>query len=133
MAMTASIVIGPASAYINQPVGCALTISNSGSSTVTMNSVQPLVYLTGTTPPYRPACAVSEVLFSPGFPSTVAPSGSLVVNFNVVFFSGSQGLINAGSGTYSIGAICQSNDGSSFAPTPDTLNILNLPFPASQQ
>lgn len=113
--MTATIALSSATCKINQQVMATLTISNSGGSAVSVTGIQPNVLFTGALSSDPAACALGAPAFSPGFSVSVPASGSLKFTFGVVPF------ISTGSGTFSIGAICNSSDGSVFSPTATTL------------
>jgi len=120
MAMTATIASVPASAAkIGQEINYALTISNSGGATVNVNVIDPLVYVTGA-PVGSIACssyAIQNSISGAAGPKVVLPvaaSGSIVVNFTVKIFA---------AGSYSVGAVCYSDDGSVFSPTAATMAI----------
>lgn len=117
MAMTASIALSSATSVKNQQVLATLTISNSAGSAVTVTGIRPTALFTGAPSNDPAACALGMPVFSPGFSVSVPASGSLKFTFGVV------GFISTGTGTFSIGAICNSNDGSVFSPTVTTLTV----------
>lgn len=134
MAMTATISLSPSTVLINQPVNAALTVSNSGGAAVTMTSIVPLVYATGLTAATSAvSCGIGEAPLGPGQVISVPASGSVIFPFSVVFFAPSTGPIGAGNGTFSIGAACQSNDGSNFAPTAATVTVNPIALPTTEQ
>lgn len=119
MAMTATIASVPASASkIGQEVNYALTVSNSGGAIVNVNYVDPLVYITSA-PAASIACASYAVQAvsgnsGPKTVTAVAAGGSTVINFTVKFFV---------AGSFSVGAVCYSDDGSVFSPTAATMTV----------
>lgn len=134
MALSATIAVSPSTVLINQNSVATLTISNSGGANVNVTGVSPQVVFTGA-PNYEinGGVAVSNVPLSAGTNVVVPAGGSLILPFNVVCFSPSTGPIGAGSGTYNVGAVCQTSDGSVFSPTAATLTVNPLPLPVSEQ
>lgn len=136
MAMTATIAVNPSTVNINQNVAVALTVSNSGGSPVNMTGIVPTAFFTGA--PAIDKAAGGAALGQPqlgqsGANVTVPAGGSLVFNWNVVFFAPSTRPVYSGSGgTYDVGAICYSNDGSVFSPTAATVTVNPLPLPDEQ-
>jgi hypothetical protein len=122
MSMSATISI-PSTGTVNQPLVATLTVSNSGSSAVNLTSVAPLAYNTSgslMTPGSSPV-ALGDVPLGPNSLLTVSAGGSLILTFPVIFSAPSNG-------TYSVGAYLQSNDGSSFSPTPATTTVTNFTY-----
>lgn len=115
MAMSATIALSSATCKINQQVLATVTVSNSGGSDVTVTGIRPTILFTNAPTNDPAAAAVGAPAISSGFPVIVPASGTLKVTFGVVPF------ISSGTGTFSIGAICTSNDGSVFSPTATTL------------
>lgn len=130
MAMTATISALPTTVLINQPSNMTLTISNSGGAAVTVVGIQPTAIPTGAT---NASCGIGVPAISSGFNVSVPASGSLVFPFSVVFFAPSTGPIGAGSGTYSVGAVCETSDGSVFSPTAATVTVNPIALPVSEQ
>lgn len=137
MAITATIAVNPSTAYINQNIGVTLTISNSGGSNVNVLGVSPLAYFTGTTAADKNAAGVAlgmPQIGQYGANVVVPASGSLVLNWNVVFFAPStRPVYSGGGGTYDVGAIVYTSDGSVTSPTAATVTVNPLPLPAEQQ
>lgn len=134
--MTATIATNPdATAVVEQPVTCVLTISNSGGSAVHMTSIAPYAFSTGgVTPVTNSAVSFGQVNFGPNANLTVAASGSLVVTFPVTFHAPSSGVLSTTVLTYSVGATCYSDDGSVFVPSVDTITVNNFTtYPTAQQ
>lgn len=123
MAMTATIALVPAStAKIGQEINATLTISNSGGAVVNVTQIDPLVFQTGA-PVGAIACATYATAAISGNSQgkttlPVAASGSITVPFTVKFHAPS-----AASSTYSVGAVCYSDDGSVFSPTVATITV----------
>lgn len=130
MAMTATISALPTTVLINQPSNMTLTISNSGGAAVNVTGIQPTVIPTGAT---FAAAGVGVPAISVGVPVSVPASGSLVFPFSVVFFAPSTGPIGAGNGTYSVGAVCETSDGSVFSPTAATVTVNPIALPSTEQ
>lgn len=120
--MSASLSIAPSTAVLGQPINGQLTITNSDTiNAVSLLTVNVLAYGTSATPatPGSTACAISQVPLGPNAITLINASSSLIVPITVTFFDPSNG-------TYSIGANIASSDGSSFAPTPQTVTINQL-------
>lgn len=134
MAMSATISLSPTTVQVNQQVNATLTVSNSGGSAVNVTSVVPTALFTGA-PTYEDgqAVGVGQVNIGPGSNVSVSAGGSLVIPFSLNFFAPSTGLLSAGSGTFSVGAVINSSDGSIFSPTAATVTVNNITFAASQQ
>jgi len=125
MSMSATIALSSTKVAVNQKLTATLTISNSGATNVSVTSVQPITNYTGG--PQEPVgCALGDVPTGPGYPQIVVASGTLAVPFDVVFFYQSTGVAGGGSGTYDIGALIQTSDGSVFKPTAATATVTNL-------
>lgn len=121
MAMTATISANTATAKVNKEVVLTLTVSNSGGSAINLTNVTPTCIQTGA-PSNDPAPANFGLApLGPGLPISVPASGSLVLKYGVVFFGPGYGT------TYSIGAICNSSDGSVFSPTAATVTVSSYP------
>jgi hypothetical protein len=132
MAMTASITVSPSTYLINQEVNATLTVSNSGSQAVNVINITPTAIVTGGSPPGAVSCALGVAPLGPGQTVQVSPSSSLAFGYSYVFFAPSTGPIGAGDGTYSIGALVSSSDGSNFAPTAAEVTVNPLPLPESE-
>lgn len=132
MAMTATISLNPSTMNIGQQTAATLTISNSGGADVIMTSIEPTCIFTGALPQQTAACALGRCETGPGLNQTVPAGGTLIYTFTVNFFFPSTGIYGTGSGTYSVGANCQSNDGSRFIPTAATITVNPIPLPTSE-
>lgn len=134
MAMTATLVVSPATVIINQAISCSLTVSNSGGAAVNVLSVQPNAIVHGSSPvDYVEASALGVVNLGPGAVVTVPASGSVVYGFSVVFFAPSTGPIGAGTGTFDIGALVSTSDGSNFTPTAQSVTVNPIALPLTEQ
>lgn len=126
--MTASISLNPSSSVvIGQKVNARLVISNSDTiNAVTLLTVTPLAYPTSGSPttPGSTACALGPVPLTANQPNMINAASSLSIPFTVTFFDPSNG-------TYSVTAYINTSDGSSFAPTPATISIAQLPIETS--
>lgn len=134
MALSATIAVSPSSVQINQKATATVTITSTNSSAVTVQGLAPYAQYTGSSAPFATSWA-------PGMPNlqannsaiSIAASGTTTIPFDMVFFQGSEGLLNAGSGTYDVGCQINTSDGSVFHPTAATLVVTNISFPTSQQ
>lgn len=136
MAMSATLATNPdATAVVEQPVVCVLTITNSAASPVRMTSVVPYVLSTGgVAAVINEAVSISPINFGPNANLTVPASSTLVMTFDVRFHAPSSGVLSTTVLTYDVGATCYSDDGSVFKPTVDTITINNFQtFPTAQQ
>jgi len=122
MAMSASITILPATGYVNQPLAATLTVSNSGSSAVNVNSIVGTAIASGASY-YAAPVAIGDAALGPGETISVPASGSLKFNIPFTFF----GTSKTGNQIYNCGANVQTSDGSVFSPTPATALIQPLP------
>lgn len=132
MAMTATISLLPTTVLINQPVNATITVSNSGGSAVTVTSIQLNSEFTGGSIQAN-GVAFGVPNLGPAAATSVAASGSTVFPVSLVFFAPSTGPIGAGTGTFSVGAVIQSSDGSVFSPTAATVTVNPIALPASEQ
>jgi hypothetical protein len=133
MAMTATISLNLSTVLINQPTQATLTISNSSAGSVNVIALAPLVFLTGNSAPYANAVASGEWALGPGVNITVPASGSLSYSAPFVFFAPSTGQYGAGSGTFSIQAVCNTSDGSVFLPTAATVTVNPITLASTEQ
>lgn len=133
MAMSATISVSPDPVLVNQTCTATITVSNSGASAVTVQSIQLHAYLTGASEPTHLPVAYGQPNLLPGATTSVDASGSTVFPVNLTFFAPSTGILSAGSGTFDVTAYIKSSDGSQFSPTADTVTVNYLPFPTSQQ
>lgn len=133
MAMTATISLSLSTVLINQPTNAVLIVSNSGSSAVNVIALAPLVYFTGNSAPYATSVAQGEWALGPGVNITVPASGSLAYSAPFVFFAPSTGQYGAGNGTFSVGAVCQTSDGSIFSPTAATVTVNPITLSSTEQ
>lgn len=133
MAMTATISLSPTTVLINQPTNLVLTISNSSGGAVNVTSIHPYAYYTGSSAPYDPTVNIGVFNIGQGANITVPASGSLSFAAPAVFFAPSTGQYGAGSGTYSVTAICQSSDGSVFSPTAATVTVNPIALSSTEQ
>ena len=131
MAMTATISCSPSAVQINQQVTATITVSNSGSSAVTVQGIRLHAIYHGATEPNPAAVGYGTANLSAGATTSVAASGSTVFPVNLVFFAPSTGVDSTGSGTYDVTAYIQSSDGSYFSPTVTQVKVNNIPLPAS--
>jgi hypothetical protein len=134
MAITATLALSLSTLSINQPVACSLTVSNSGGSAINVLSIEPLAYVTGSSPQQNMgACALGVVDLGPGAVVSIPASGSLSFGFSAVFFAPSTGPIGAGTGTFSVSALIATSDGSNTTPTAQTVTVNPLVLPATEQ
>lgn len=110
-----------ANVVVNQPILAIVTVSNSGGSSVTVTNVKPSGFVTGGTVPNRPPRALGLPNFLPGQNITVAASGSVQFQYNVIFFAPSATSFGDPAGTYSIGCQVSTSDGSVTNTTADAL------------
>jgi len=121
MAMTATIAVSSATAKPNKELVVTLTVSNSGGSAINMQSVLTTCVQTGNAGSIPAAAGFGLAPLGPGQNISVPASGSLILKYGIVFFAPSIGT------TYSIGAICNSADGSVFSPTAATCTVSSYP------
>lgn len=133
MAMSATISVNPSTVLINQQVNVIVTIANSGGSAVSVTSIAPFGFLTGSAIPYHPALNFGAINLGPGVSTSVPASGSLSFPVSLIVFSPSTGQYGGGSGTFSISAICGASDGSVFSPTAATLTVNPIALPLTEQ
>lgn len=133
MAMTATISCSPSTVQIGQKITATITVSNSGSSAVTVTGIQLYANYTGDSLAPHTSVSYGQPNLSAGATTSVAASGSQVFPVDLTFFAPSTGLLSAGSGTFDVGAQIQSSDGSYFHPTATTVTVNNITFPSSQQ
>jgi len=122
MAMTATISLSPSTVQINQQINATITVSNSGGSAVNVTSIQMQSKFTGGSQE-NVGCAFGSPNLGPAAATSVAASGSTVFPVPLVFFAPSTGPIGTGSGTFDVGCIIQSSDGSVFSPTAATVTV----------
>lgn len=133
MAMTATISCAPDPVQIGQKVTATITVSNSGSSSVTVQGIRLYANYTGDSLAPHVSVAYGTANLSAGATTSVAASGSTIFPVDLTFFAPSTGLLSTGSGTYDVGAQINSSDGSVFHPTADTITVNNITFASSQQ
>ena len=133
MSLSATISLTPATAQINQPVIATLVITNSGSSAVSLLSVTPNIIYTGASEPYAAPANLGVVALGPGQVTLIGASGTLTLSFTSNIFAPSTGPLGAGFGTFSIGALCYTSDGSVFAPTAATVFVNPIALAAAEQ
>jgi hypothetical protein len=133
MAMSATISVSPSTVLINQPANAVITISNSGGSAVQVTNIAPFIFFTGSAIPYDPSANIGAINLGPSVNVSVPAAGSLSFPFSMVFFAPSTGPLGTGGGTYSVNAICQSNDGSVFSPTAATITVNPIALPSTEQ
>jgi hypothetical protein len=129
MALTAVLTIDDSTVLINQPVNATVTITSTESSAVTIESVKPYAIFTGATAPMPASVAYGSVNLGPNSAATIAASGTGAFPFQVVFFAGSKGLYNTGSGTYDLSATCETTGGTIVASDTVTVSVSQLTFP----
>lgn len=133
MAMSATISCSPSAVQINQKVNATITVSNSGSSAVTVTGIRLHANYTGGANLGPTSVAYGTPNLSAGATVSVAASGSQVFPVDMVFFAPSTGLLSDGVGTYSVTAYCNGSDGSVFAPTATLVSVDQITFPSTQQ
>jgi hypothetical protein len=133
MAITATISCAPDPVQINQKVTATITVSNSGSSAVTVQGIRLSAQYTGDSAAPHTSVSYGSPNLSAGATTSVAASGSTVFPVDLTFFAPSTGLLSAGVGTYDVTAFIQTSDGSYISPTADTITVNNITFPSSQQ
>ena len=133
MAMSATISVSPSAVQINQKVTATITVSNSGSSAVTVEGIRLYANYTGGSSAPHTSVAYGQPNLSAGATVSVAASGSTVFPVDLVFFAPSTGLLSDGSGTFDVSAQIDSDDGSVFHPTAALVSVDQITFPDSQQ
>jgi len=134
MAITATISVSPSAVQINQKVTCTVTVSNSGSSAVTVVGLRPYANFTGDAKDASTSVAYGTPNLSAGATTSVAASGSTVFPVDVTFFAPSTGILSNTGGTYDMNAFVQTSDGSYVSCTSAALVSVNqITFPTSQQ
>ncbi len=124
MAITASIALNSASITVGQVLNATLTVSNSSNAAVNVNQILPKVNQTGNPVPMDgSSVAYGDVPLSQGFNNVIPASGSANFLISYSIYSPSTGSSDAGSGTYDVGALVLSNDGSAISPTPATVTV----------
>lgn len=133
-ALSASVAFVSNVAQINQPMFANVSISNTGASAVNILSFKPTASATGVVG-YSPIPAAFSVYNLGPNASIALPANSTTsIPFQVVFFAPSTGILSNSGGTYSVGALISTSDGSVFAPGAAALATVNaLPYPAAQQ
>jgi hypothetical protein len=128
MAISASLALAETPIAYNQQSSANVTISNSGGSAVTVVDLQPQI-LASSAPSYQTNVNSSSSSLPKGFGQvfSVPASGSVVVPFSYCIFSPqvaeNGNLDQSVPATYSIGCNIITSDGSSTAPSPQTLTI----------
>lgn len=141
MAMTATIALSNSTTVTGRPVTAILTITNSGTPPVTVNSINPYVQPTSQSAyESNQGIALPSINFGPSSNSTVNGSnGTLIITWPIVFhgpstMTATNQYLNTGTGTFDVGATIYSSDGSVFKPTVTTVTVnYAVTFPASQQ
>lgn len=129
MALTATMTVDDSTVLINQPVNATVTVTSTESSAVTIQGIKPYVIFTGATAPMPASCAIGSINLGPNSDATIAASGTATFPFQVVFFAGSKGLYNEGSGTYDLSATCETTGGTVFTTDTVTVSVSQLTFP----
>ena len=142
--------LSPVSAIIEQKVGSSLEIFTTGGSSLagaSLISVSPQVWVTNTgssttsyaasPPSVGPGMRVYISGNSGQWGSGSSIGGSLTLPMSFVFHAPSiwpayGNSLQVGTQTYSVGAIVQFSDGTTFYPTAGTVKVLPLPLPDSQ-
>lgn len=124
MAMTATITTSPSTVVTEQKCTAILVVSNSSAYPVNLTGVIGNSLITGgTAPTYNSGVSIGVVNFGPNAVVTVPASGSLTLTFDLKFHGPSTGYLSTGANTYSVSALCYSDDGSVFAPTAATVTV----------
>lgn len=143
----ASLNRAPSTVYVNQKMGASLAVWNytycSGCS-LTVLDIIPQTWVTVGGSSAVPV-GWDKPALGPGAPTVIAPGSSVIYRYQAKFFAPSvspawdsytnQGnsLVSQGTQTYSIGALVRTNNGEVTSSTNQTVTVLPLPLPASQQ
>lgn len=128
MALSATLSLSQSPIGYNQKSSANVTVSNSGGSPVTVLSLQPQILASGA-PSLETNINSSSSSLPQGFGMvfSVPAGGSVVIPFDYNVFSPqvveSGNLDQSVPTTYSIGCNIITSDGSSFAPSPQTVTI----------
>ena len=131
MAITATITLNHSSITVNQVSIATVTVSNSGGSAVNVLAITPVCTVTATGQPATGSIGVADL--GPGTTVAVPAAGSLTFAFGVAFPAPSNGLLGTTGGTYKVGCLVSSADGSNVAPTAATLTVSNPAFDPTEQ
>ena len=126
MAMSATISCSPSTVVTEQKCTASVTVTNTSSVPVTLTGLQGYVLPTGGGASlYSTGVSISPVNLTGPNVSVVVPgsSGTAVVTFDVKFHAPSTGYLSSGTGTFDVGCVCYSNDGSVFSPTATTVTV----------
>lgn len=120
-------------AIINQPMHLYLNISNTGASAVNVTAFVPTATSTGAVGSKIPA-AFSILNLGPNAVVS-APAGTTTsVPFDVVFFAPSTGITGSGSGSFTVGGVLYTSDGSVTAAASGAVATVNpVPLPLYQR
>lgn len=133
-AITASLSPSESTVTINRPVKLSLSISNTGSSQLTVTNIK--LTATSTQNPTSSRLPVAFSVFAPNQAAiTVGPNATTVIpGGQVIFFSPSTGITGSGSGTYSVGGTVYTSDGSITGVTSaGVVEVDPVPLPAYQR
>lgn len=135
MAITASIVMSPATLAFNQNGTLQLTVSNSGGASVNVTGVVPTAVTTGGTQQQTTGVNFGSPPTGTGLNVVVPAGGTLVMSIGLTAFVGTTGPIGGGAGTLTIGALVYTSDGSVTTASTATLtvNSFQSTLPAAQQ
>lgn len=125
----------PSTTTINHPVAVSLSISNTGSQ-VTVTNLGLTATSTQSPTSSKLPIAVSIFNVGPNAPSIVLPANltTSITAGQMIFFSPSTGITGSGSGTYSIGGVLYTSDGSITPVTKAGVITINpIPLPAYQR
>jgi len=131
MSITASLAVSPSACFIETPVNCSLTVTNSTTGAITVTSVQPIVTCNGGTG--VPSAAIGTVNLGPNTPyaaiNASGSTGSVVIPFSVVFHVPST---SASGGLFAVGANVVTSDGSNPSVTVATVSVSGITQLASE-
>ena len=126
MAISAAVTLSKSSASVNMPVVATVTITNSGGAAVTVTSIQPIVQTTNFANDGLPA-AIGVIAQGPGINLAVpGSSGTLALGYSLVGFAPAPA-----SGTYTVGALVYTSDGSVTSASTASLTVTALSIPDS--
>ena len=130
MALTATISLTQSTTTIHEPNMAAVTVSNSGGSPISINTITPNIVFTGdAVTEDATSWSYHEVLLGTLFPSSVPAGGSTIFNFPFVIHAPSTGVTGTGSGTYSVSCTIYGADGSVTTPASAATVTVNPVLP----
>lgn len=131
-ALSVSASVSPNPTTINHPVSVSLAVNNTGSQ-LTVTNIK--LTATSTQAPSSSRLPVAFSVYNQNSPLTVGANATTTISGGqVIFFSPSTGITGSGSGTYSIGGLVYTSDGSITPISAAGVSTINpIPLPLNQR